>query len=233
MASSDHVALTLLPWPWWRQIARAPPPGVAALRSARGAARGTSRFSPAHPPRIFERARRKRWPTRSSSGQRPISCGASAEYPPAARGDCRSAASCSGSRGAVDALERAGGGDRRIARRVAVRACGRGAACRRSRCARRRRGQRTGARRRFRRAPRRARRAAARRSACSAAASTSSIRRSTRRSRGEMRRRGALVERAGARDAAACRISSRCATGSSAACRARSWSSRRARRAAR
>ena len=51
----------------------------------------------------------------------------------------------------------AGGGDRRIARRLAVRAGGRRAARRRSRRARRRRGQRPGARRRFRGAPRRAR----------------------------------------------------------------------------
>ena len=96
-------------------------------------------------------------------------------------------------RGAVDALERAGGRHRRIARGVAVRARRRRAARGGSRGARRRDRQRAGARRRFRGASRRAGRRRLDGRGARVRRRRRSIRRSTRRSRAAIERRGAVV----------------------------------------
>ena len=87
-------------------------------------------FSPARSAaELRARAAQAAGATRSSWGSAPISWD-EAEYPPLLVGDRRSADRVCGSRGRLDVLRAPGRRDRRIARRFAVRARGRGAACR-------------------------------------------------------------------------------------------------------
>ena len=175
-AASISSRSSLLPLGRWRRTsasgsARGEPPrpcstrSLASVRRRRHPTRRRCESRAARRARARGRARASRAIAWSDAAYPPL-LAAIADPPPVlwVRGD-------------VAALDRARGRDRRIARRVAVRAGGGGAAGGRSRGARRRRRQRPGARRRFGGAPRRARRRRGRRSPCSGRAPTSSIRR--------------------------------------------------------